>query len=50
MAVKLQEKINNDLIAAMREKQEVRLSVLRMISAAFHKREIEKRGSGGAAQ
>lgn len=47
MAAKLQEKINNDLIAAMRKKQEVRLSVLRMISAAFHKREIEKRGAGG---
>lgn len=47
MAVKLQEKINNDLVAAMREKQEVRLGVLRMLSAAFHKREIEKRGAGG---
>jgi hypothetical protein len=46
MAAKLQEKINKDLIAAMREKQEVRLSVLRMISSAFHKREIEKRGAG----
>lgn len=49
MAAKLQEKINNDLVNALREKNEMRLSVLRMVSAAFHKREIEKRSAGVAA-
>lgn len=39
----LKEKIQNDMKGAMRAKEELRLSVLRMLSAAIHNKEIEKR-------
>ena len=37
------QKIEDDLKDAMRKKEELRLSVLRMLSAAIRNREIEKR-------
>src|SRR3989344_7268551 len=43
----LQEKIKEDIKAALRKKDELRLSVLRMASAALHNKSIEKRASGG---
>jgi len=36
------ERIQNDLTAAMKEKDELRLSVLRMVKAALKNKEIEK--------
>ena len=42
----LKEKIDNDLLSALRAKDEVKLGTLRMVSAALHNREIEKRGKG----
>lgn len=39
----MKEKILQDTKEAMRSKDELRLSVLRMLSAAIHNREIEKR-------
>lgn len=42
-----QEKINEDIKAALRKKDELRLSVLRMTSAALHNKSIEKRAKGG---
>lgn len=44
------EKIEGDLKAAMKGREELRVSVLRMISSAIHNREIEKRGRTGDAQ
>ena len=46
----MQEKIQQDLKDAMRAKDELRLSVLRMLSAAIHNREIEKRPKSGEAE
>ena len=40
------EMIKNDIIAALKGKEELRLSVLRMVHAVVHNREIEKRSSG----
>ncbi|MDO8561044.1 MAG: GatB/YqeY domain-containing protein [bacterium] len=40
------EKIAGDLKEAMKNKEELRLSVLRMIFSALHNKEIEKRGRG----
>lgn len=42
----LQQKLNNDLKQAMRDKDELRLSVLRMAVSALKNRSIEKRGKG----
>lgn len=42
----LKEKIESDTKQAMREKDALRLLVLRMLSSAFHNRVIEKRGRG----
>lgn len=42
-----QEKIKEDLKTAMREKDELRMSVLRMAVSAIKNKEIEKRGKGG---
>jgi len=39
----LKEKIQDDLRSALKEKREIRLSVLRMLLAAISNREIEKR-------
>lgn len=43
----LKEKIQADTKEAMRAKEELRLSVLRMLSSAIHNREIEKRAKSG---
>ncbi len=40
----LKEKIQADAKAAMKAKDELRLSVLRLLSSAIHNREIEKHG------
>src|SRR3989344_1129794 len=45
----MHEKIKNDLKEAMRAKDELRLSVLRMLSSAIHNREIEKKTKTGNA-
>jgi uncharacterized protein YqeY len=42
----LNEKISEDLKAAMKSGDKIRLETLRMIRAALKEREIEKRGSG----
>jgi len=42
----LKEKIQQDTKEAMKAKEELRLSVLRMLSSAMHNREIEKRAKG----
>lgn len=39
------EQIQKDLTAAMRARDELRLSTLRMVKAAFKNKEVEKRGS-----
>lgn len=46
MEMSLQEKLNKDLVSAMKEKNELKVSVIRMALASFHKVEIEKRGKG----
>ena len=46
----MRERIQNDIKDAMRGKDELRLSVLRMLSAAFHNRELEKRAKTGKAE
>lgn len=43
----LEKKIQEDARAALRAGQEMRLGVLRMLSAALHNRRIEKRSRGG---
>lgn len=43
MATLLKEKIDKDLSEALRSKDELRLGTLRLVSAAIHNREIEKR-------
>ena len=45
IAMRLKEKIIDDMRSAMRSKEELRLSVLRMLLAAVKNREIEKRSS-----
>ena len=37
------EQVQNDLTAAMRAREELRLSTLRMVKAAFQNKEVEKR-------
>ncbi len=46
----LKDQIVTDLKEAMRSQDEVVLSTLRMLSAAFNNMEIEKRGSGAEAE
>ena len=46
----LKEKIEGDLKEALRAKDELRLSTLRMVSAAIHNREIEKRTKTGESE
>lgn len=46
----MKEKIKEDIKAAMRAKDELRLSVLRMLVSAIHNKEIEKRAKGGEAE
>ncbi|MBI2639992.1 MAG: GatB/YqeY domain-containing protein [Candidatus Sungbacteria bacterium] len=48
MHTPLRDKIEQDLKTALRAKEELRLSVLRMISASLHNREIEKKGRTGS--
>ena len=45
----MKEKIERDLKEALRAGEELRLSTLRMTSAAIHNREIEKRTKTGSA-
>lgn len=42
----LQQKITEDLKIAMKAGRDFELGVLRMLSAAFHNKEIEKKGKG----
>lgn len=46
----LKEKILEDIKKAMRAKEELRLSTLRMLSAAMHNRAIEKRARSGESE
>lgn len=46
----LKEKISQDIKEAMRAKEELRLSTLRMLSSAMHNRGIEKRTKGGGEE
>jgi uncharacterized protein YqeY len=46
----LKEKINKDLIRAMKEKEELKVGTLRLFSAAVHNREIEKKGKSGSSE
>lgn len=46
MEASLRERIHSDLLAAMRAKDERLVSVLRMIIAAFEKKQIENRSAG----
>ena len=43
----LPERVNEDLKTAMRSRDELRVSVLRMLISAMRNKEIEKRGKGG---
>jgi uncharacterized protein YqeY len=40
----LTEQVQKDMVDAMRKKEELRLSTLRMMKTALHNKEIEKRG------
>ncbi len=42
----LREKINEDLVSAMKQKREVHLRTLRLLVSAMQNREIEKKGKG----
>lgn len=44
------EKIHEDLKGSMKAKDELRLSVLRMLLSAVHNRELEKRAKSGRAE
>lgn len=46
----MKEKIQNDIKEAMRGRDELRLSVLRMLFSAIHNRELEKRSKTGKAE
>lgn len=50
MTPPLQAKIQKDVGAAMKTQDNLRLQTLRMLGAAIHNREIEKRGKGGSAE
>lgn len=43
-------RIQNDIKEAMRSKNELRLSVLRMLSSSMHNRELEKRARTGKTE
>lgn len=43
----LQDEITSSLRRALKERDELRLAVLRMLAAAIHNREIERRPAGG---
>lgn len=43
----MKDKVQQDIKDAMRSKDELRLSVLRMLSSAIHNRELEKRAKSG---
>jgi uncharacterized protein YqeY len=42
----LRERINNDLIQALKNKEDLKVQTLRLLSAVIHNREIEKRAKG----
>jgi uncharacterized protein YqeY len=44
----LAEKINRDLIQAMKNKEELKTGTLRLLSAGIHNREIEKKSKSGS--
>jgi hypothetical protein len=46
----MKEKILQDMKEAMRSKDELKLSVLRMLSSAIHNKELEKRAKSGKAE
>lgn len=46
----MKEKILQDIKEAMRAKDELRLSVLRMVSSAIHNKELEKRAKSGKVE
>ncbi|MBI2640797.1 MAG: GatB/YqeY domain-containing protein [Candidatus Sungbacteria bacterium] len=46
----MKDKIQNDIKEAMRSKDELRLSVLRMLSSSIHNKELEKRVKSGKAE
>ena len=46
MGARLRDRINDELKQAMRSKNKVRLSTLRLIMAAFKDRDIQSRGTG----
>lgn len=46
----LKERIESELINSLKKKEEMKLSVLRMLSSAIHNREIEKRSRGADAE
>lgn len=46
----IRERITRDIKEALRNQEELRLSVLRMVSAALHNREIEKRSHGATPE
>ena len=46
----LKEKIQNDIKEAMKAKDELKLSVLRMLSSAVKNRELEKRAKSGKVE
>jgi hypothetical protein len=46
----MKEKILQDIKEAMRYKDELKLSVLRMLSSAIHNKELEKRTKSGKAE
>lgn len=46
----LKEKISEDIKNAMRQREELKLSVLRMLSSSMHNREIEKRAKGAGEE
>ena len=48
MSGSLVDRISNDLTAALRAGEEVRVGTLRLLRSAIHNREIEKRGKGAA--
>lgn len=50
MITNLKEQVAKDLRDALKSKDELRLSVLRMLASALHNRSIEKRGRTGNAE
>lgn len=49
MAESLKERINKDLIQALKDKNEIKLTTLRLFSAGIHNREIENKSHGKEA-